>query len=140
MSLLHRRYRRNKSQIVACTIRTFVIECFQWIIINYVLFFQMKAAYRAFDAFCELPEDVRIKYDRNASSNHGYVKPGPSKYDLNDKKLNIKYIDAYMYTQQLIYYHRDHLSAHPLSGSNSLIERPVFNYNRSTCFIAGSFF
>ncbi|XP_033299659.1 2-oxoglutarate-dependent dioxygenase htyE isoform X3 [Bombus bifarius] len=39
----------------------------------------MKAAYRAFDAFCELPEEVRTKYERN-ESNYGYVKPGPSKY------------------------------------------------------------
>lgn len=40
---------------------------------------KMKAAYRAFDAFCELPEEVRTKYERN-ESNYGYVKPGPSKY------------------------------------------------------------
>ncbi|XP_071868308.1 uncharacterized protein isoform X2 [Bombus fervidus] len=40
---------------------------------------KMKAAYRAFDAFCELPEEMRTKYERN-ESNYGYVKPGPSKY------------------------------------------------------------
>ncbi|XP_031774053.1 UPF0676 protein C1494.01 isoform X2 [Apis florea] len=41
---------------------------------------KMKAAYRAFDTFCELSEDVRTKYERNPMGNYGYVKPGPSKY------------------------------------------------------------
>ncbi|XP_017883167.1 UPF0676 protein C1494.01-like [Ceratina calcarata] len=41
---------------------------------------KMKAAYRAFDAFCELKEDSKAKYERVTSGNHGYVKPGPSKY------------------------------------------------------------
>ncbi|XP_076762734.1 uncharacterized protein LOC143430380 isoform X2 [Xylocopa sonorina] len=41
---------------------------------------KMKAAYRAFDAFCELEEETKAKYERASSSNHGYIKPGPSKY------------------------------------------------------------
>ncbi|CAK9808200.1 Proline hydroxylase buaE [Anthophora plagiata] len=41
---------------------------------------KMKAAYRAFDAFCELPDEVRVKYERATPNNYGYVKPGPSKY------------------------------------------------------------
>ncbi|XP_043509372.1 2-oxoglutarate-dependent dioxygenase htyE-like isoform X2 [Frieseomelitta varia] len=42
------------------------------------IFKDMKAAYRTFDAFCELPEETRAKYERN-EGNYGYVKPGPSK-------------------------------------------------------------
>lgn len=49
----------------------------------------MKAAYRAFDAFCELPEEVRTKYERN-ESNYGYVKPGPSKYSLFETEFIIR--------------------------------------------------
>lgn len=40
---------------------------------------KMKAAYRALDAFCELPEEARARYERNSSTNHGYVKPGLQK-------------------------------------------------------------
>lgn len=42
---------------------------------------KMKAAYRAFDEFCELPADVREKYLRNPETNHGYIKPGLEKSD-----------------------------------------------------------
>lgn len=52
-------------------------------------YLQMKAAYRAFDAFCELPEEVRTKYERN-ESNYGYVKPGPSKYSLFETEFIIR--------------------------------------------------
>ncbi|XP_076665989.1 uncharacterized protein LOC143367736 [Andrena cerasifolii] len=41
---------------------------------------KMKAGYRAFDAFCELPDEARAKYERSNEGIHGYVKPGPSKY------------------------------------------------------------
>ncbi|XP_014218523.1 probable 2-oxoglutarate-dependent dioxygenase At3g49630 [Copidosoma floridanum] len=37
---------------------------------------KLKAVYRAMDEFCELPEEARLKYERTAPSNHGYVKPG----------------------------------------------------------------
>ncbi|XP_054011663.1 uncharacterized protein LOC128894171 [Hylaeus anthracinus] len=39
---------------------------------------KMKAAYRALDAFCELPEETRAKYERTLPGSHGYLKPGPS--------------------------------------------------------------
>ncbi|XP_066586311.1 uncharacterized protein [Prorops nasuta] len=41
---------------------------------------KMKAVYRALDMFCELPEDLRDKYERNTETNHGYVKPGVEKF------------------------------------------------------------
>ncbi|XP_020286957.1 UPF0676 protein C1494.01 [Pseudomyrmex gracilis] len=37
---------------------------------------KLKAAYRAMDAFCDLPDEERAKYERIPSDNHGYVKPG----------------------------------------------------------------
>lgn len=40
---------------------------------------QMKAAYRALDAFCELPDETRAKYERVSPDNNGYVKPGTEK-------------------------------------------------------------
>lgn len=39
----------------------------------------MKAAYRALDTFCELPDETRAKYERVSPDNHGYVKPGMEK-------------------------------------------------------------
>ncbi|XP_071630762.1 uncharacterized protein [Temnothorax longispinosus] len=41
---------------------------------------KMKAAYRALDAFCELSEETRAKYERVSPDNHGYVKPGTEKF------------------------------------------------------------
>lgn len=41
---------------------------------------KMKAAYKAFDSFCELPEETREKYKRVSPNNHGYVKPGMEKF------------------------------------------------------------
>jgi len=39
----------------------------------------MKAAYNGLDAFCELPDDVRAKYECVSPANHGYVKPDTEK-------------------------------------------------------------
>ncbi|XP_032676429.1 UPF0676 protein C1494.01 [Odontomachus brunneus] len=41
---------------------------------------KMKAAYRALDAFCELPDETRAKYERASPDNHGYIKPGTEKF------------------------------------------------------------
>lgn len=44
---------------------------------------KMKAAYRAFDEFCELPEEVREKYQLNPETNEGYIKPCMEKLKSN---------------------------------------------------------
>ncbi|KAL6448693.1 hypothetical protein ACFW04_000492 [Cataglyphis niger] len=41
---------------------------------------KMKAAYRALDTFCELPDETRAKYERVSPNNHGYIKPGMEKF------------------------------------------------------------
>lgn len=41
---------------------------------------KMKAAYRALDTFCELPDETRAKYERVSPDNHGYIKPGMEKF------------------------------------------------------------
>lgn len=45
----------------------------------HVPYLQMKAAYRALDTFCELPDETRAKYERVSPNNHGYIKPGKEK-------------------------------------------------------------
>ncbi|PBC29108.1 hypothetical protein APICC_06636 [Apis cerana cerana] len=67
----------NKNSTHHCDEKFDVIS---FIDISRILPDEMKAAYRAFDAFCELSEDIRTKYERNPMGNYGYVKPGPSKY------------------------------------------------------------
>ncbi|XP_015510474.1 proline hydroxylase buaE isoform X1 [Neodiprion lecontei] len=47
---------------------------------------KLKAVYRALDGFCELPDEERVKYERNSASNHGYVKPGLEKVSEDDEK------------------------------------------------------
>ncbi|XP_047369795.1 jasmonate-induced oxygenase 2-like isoform X2 [Vespa velutina] len=41
---------------------------------------KLKAAYRALDEFSELSEETKNKYERDPSTNHGYVKPGMEKF------------------------------------------------------------
>lgn len=55
------------------------LHIYTFITIFVFVYLQMKAAYRALDAFCELPDGTRAKYERVSPDNHGYVKPGTEK-------------------------------------------------------------
>lgn len=47
---------------------------------------KLKPAYRAFDKFCELPDEDRDKYEYHPVTTHGYVKPGDEKLSTTNEK------------------------------------------------------
>lgn len=48
---------------------------------------KLKAAYRALDEFCELPEATKNKYERDSTTKHGYVKPGAENRSPDEQEI-----------------------------------------------------
>ncbi|KAL2712720.1 proline hydroxylase buaE-like isoform X1 [Vespula squamosa] len=56
---------------------------------------KLKAAYRALDEFSELSEETKSKYERDPSTNHGYVKPGMEKFSDEEEIRHAYNITGY---------------------------------------------
>ncbi|KAF7991610.1 hypothetical protein HCN44_008981 [Aphidius gifuensis] len=53
---------------------------------------KIKAAYRAFDTFCELPKESRAKFERVPPCDHGYILPEADQYSSEEKESRHEFI------------------------------------------------